>query len=204
MTTDIQPALLGAVLAGVLGLMAGVIRGAMYNRSEHNVRRHESRSQFLQAQISELYSPLLAHFHEVESYYGVLADRLATLDAQAASGELPVDVACTQRAALCQRFAELYFDPLYGQIAALLRSKRHLVAEDSFPAYLSELQRIAVDIEATRAVAAELGEEYTPCADDYLAPVRAAAPHVESVLLTLRAGYRRSLRSLGRLQWGRG
>jgi hypothetical protein len=204
MTTDLQPALLGAVSAGLLGLLAGVIRGAMYNRSEHNVRRHESRSQFLQSQVSELYSPLLAHCHEIESYYAVLAGRLGQLDAQAAVGEIGEEVACTQRTALCQRFADLYFDPLYAQIAQLLRSKRHLVAEDSFPPYLRELQRIAVDIEATRAVAAELGEEYTPCADDYLEPVREALPQLEAALLTLRAHYRRSLRSVGRLHWGRG
>jgi hypothetical protein len=79
----LQPALIGVISAGVLGLLASILRGAMFNRSEHNVRRHESRSGFLQSQISELYSPLLGHLSEIQAYHDVLRQKLAELDVRA-------------------------------------------------------------------------------------------------------------------------
>jgi hypothetical protein len=202
MTTDIQPALLGAVFVGFLGLLAGVIRSAMYNRSEHNVRRHESRSQLLQAQLSELYSPLLGHLYEIQSYYDVLQNKLAQLDAAAAAGE-DAELSPDRREALCRRFAELYFDHLYRDVALLLRGRRHLISAETFPGYLQELLRFAIDIEASRAVASQLGDEYHPCSDDYVDPVRAAVPQLEAALADIKAEYERHLRSLGRLRWGR-
>jgi hypothetical protein len=187
----------------VLGVIASIVRGAMFNRSEHNIRRHESRSSFLQAQISELYSPLLGHLCEIETYHEVLRGKLAELDVRAAVEPDASVLSEQQRAELCARFAEAYFDPQYREIGLLLRSRRHLIAEDSFPAYLSELQRFAINIEASQAVSRALGEPSNPCSEEYVAAARAAIPHVEVILTSLRAHYRRHLKALGRLHWGR-
>jgi hypothetical protein len=203
MSIDLQPALIGVLTAGVLGLLASVVRGAMFNRSEHNVRRHESRSSFLQAQISELYSPLLGHLSEIQTYHDVLRAKLAELDIRAAVDPAAPCLSEAQRQDLCQLFAEAYFDPHYREIAALLRGRRHLIAEDGFPAYLSELQRFAVNVEASRAVSAALGETVSPCSDEYVEAARAAAPQLEATLTVLRGAYRRHLRALGKLHWGR-
>jgi len=203
MSAYLQPAIFGVLAAGVLGVVASIVRGAMFNRSEHNIRRHESRSGFLQAQISELYSPLLGHLCEIETYHEVLRSKLAELDIRAATDPEASVLSEEQRAALCARFAAAYLDPQYREIALLLRGRRHLVAEDSFPAYLAELQRFAINIEASAAVSRALGEPASPCSEDYIAAARAAIPHIEAILVALRAHYRRHLRSLGRLHWGR-
>ncbi|MDQ3023938.1 MAG: hypothetical protein M3R04_06095 [bacterium] len=203
MTIDLQPALLGILIAGILGLVASVVRGAMFNRSEHNVRRHESRSSFLQSQISELYSPLMGHLSEIQTYHDVLRLKLAELDARAVTDPYTPVFSELQRQTLCARFAEAYFDPQYREIALLLRGRRHLIAEDSFPQYMSELQRFAINIEASRAARRELGEADSPCSDEYVEVVRAALPQVEATLAALRQHYRRHLRTLGRLHWGK-
>jgi hypothetical protein len=199
----LQPALIGVFAAGVLGVIASVLRGAMFNRSEHNIRRHESRSGFLQSQISQLYSPLLGHLSEIETYHEVLRSKLAALDVRSVvdPGSRGLDEG--QRLELCNKFAESYFDPHYREIAGLLRSRRHLIAEDEFPRYLVELQRFAVNVEASAAVSRALGEAHNPCSEEYVDAARAALPHVEATLASLRRYYRRHLRALGRLHWGR-
>jgi hypothetical protein len=68
---------------------------------------------------------------------------------------------------------------------------------------MDALLRFAVNVEASRAVSHALGEDLGPCSDDYAAVVRAALPHVEATLSALRRHYRRHLRALGRLHWGR-
>jgi hypothetical protein len=198
-----QPALIGVVFAGVLGVVASVLRGAMFNRSEHNIRRHESRSSFLQSQISQLYSPLLGHLSEIEAYHEVLREKLAELDVRGVVDPAAPSLDEEQRRELCQRFAESYFDPHYREIAVLLRGRRHLVAEDEFPQYLAELQRFAVNIEASLAVSRALGQQISPCSDEYVVAARAALPHVDVTLASLRRYYRRHLRALGRLHWGK-
>jgi len=199
----LQPALIGVIDAGILGVLASIVRGAMFNRSEHNIRRHESRSGFLQSQISQLYSPLLGHLSEIEAYHEVLQGKLAELDVRSAVDPDAPSLDENQRRELCTRFAESYFDPHYREVAQLLRSKRHLIAEDDFPAYLAELQRFAVNIEASLAVSRALGEAVNPCSDEYVEAARAALPQVDATLAALRRYYRRHLRALGKLHWGR-
>jgi hypothetical protein len=66
-----------------------------------------------------------------------------------------------------------------------------------------ELLRFAVNIEASAAVSRALGEAANPCSEDYVVAARAALPQVEATLAALRHHYRRHLRALGKLHWGR-
>jgi hypothetical protein len=177
-----------------------VLRTILWNRNEHNVQRNEARMQFLQAQISELYSPLLSHLSETNAYYEMLQSIVERLRREDIARALPQRETERRIRAVEQRFDRDYFNPLKESIAELLRSRRHLIAEDQFPQAFSDFLRHAMEWDATRAVVEELGEDY-----DYsgISGAKWPAGIVEQVELTLhglRRQYRRHLRSLGRLR----
>ena len=200
MSNELQVALTSALAIGMLTFVASVTRTILWNRNEHNVRRHEARMLFLQAQISELYSPLLGYLSESTTYYDVLeriVDKIRRDDLAAGRGERESE---RRIRAVRQRFDRDYFNPLKGRIAEKLSSQRHLIAEDQLPQYFRDFLRHATEWEATRSVVDELGEDY-----DYagISGVRWPAgilEEVEATLARLRREYRRHLKSLGRLR----
>ena len=196
MTPELQTALLGASAVGVLSILANVIRQAMWNHNDQRLARNESRQAFLRTQISELYSPLLGHLHETATYCETLARVTEQVRGETTEGN---DTE-SRIAAIQERFETEHFAPLRTRITELLLSKRHLIVEDTFPAYLQELIAHATAWEAARTVHREMGKAYTAggmCGGEL---PRRVITEVERTLLELRTEYRAHLRTAGKLR----
>ncbi len=195
MSPDLQTALYGACAVGVLSILAGVIRQAMWNHNDAKMARTESRLAFLRVQISELYSPLLGYLHETATYCDTLNKVIDQIILTA-----PLDTSKDSTAAIIERFESDHFEPLRSHITELLLSKRHLVVEDRFPPYLQELIAHATEWEASRTVQRELGLQSTS-ADGYCTRLQEQVIlEVEQTLLDLRTEYRSHLRWAGKLR----
>lgn len=196
---ELQSAIIGAAAGGVFYITALLLRTWLSNRSDHNAARHDSRVRFLQEQISQLYGPLTGYLHETNTYYRILERVRARIREQdSAAG---IDTAETEERLrrIGRRFDELYFQRIYRQIAALMRSKRHLIAEERFPDYLREFLGHAMDWEGTRSVVSELGQDYDFSGISGHRWPEGIVRQVEEILYELRRDYRRHLRKLGRM-----
>ena len=195
MSPEFETALVGALAVGALSVLAGVVRQAMWNRNGFRLSRHEGRIGFLQAQISELYSPLLGLLYESTAYY----DTLHRLTAQLNSSGMPPEEAELAADAVEQRFTREYFEPLRMKTVELLCAKRHLIVEDRFPQYLQDFMVHATEWEARSAVLKELGPGLNLNGLSAAKWPREIIGEVEHTLYSLRQEYRRELRSVGKL-----
>ena len=196
---ELQSAIIGAAAGGVFYITALLLRTWLSNRSDHNAARHESRVRFLQEQISLLYGPLTGYLHETTSYYRILESITQRIrEEDLARGIDPQETRQRIRR-ISQRFDEQYFSRIYRQIAALMRSKRHLIAEERFPEYLRQFLGHAMDWEGTREVVSELGEDYDFSGISGQRWPDGILETVEQILYDLRSDYRRHLRKLGRM-----
>jgi hypothetical protein len=176
-----------------------LLRTWLSNRSDHNAARHESRVRFLTEQISLLYGPLLGYLHETTTYYEMLRAITLRLRADgAAAGEDSREIE-ERIHRVARRFDEQYFTRINRQIAALMRSKRHLIAEERFPDYLQKYLAHAADWDATRLVVQELGREYDFAGISGQHWPDGIVQEVEQILYRLRRDYRRHLKKLGRM-----
>ncbi|MBN2082133.1 hypothetical protein JW859_07985 [bacterium] len=196
MTTELQTAITGALLIGVLSILANVIRQAMWNHNDFRLARNESRLSFLKTQICDLYSPLLGYLHESAAYCDTLRqviEQLRVAGGREQNIELKVE-------AIRDRFDREHFEPLRLKITELLLSRRHLIVEDRFPEYLERLISQATQWEASRTVLRELGQRYAAgevCSGEW---PREVITEVERTLLDLRMEYRQHLRTAGKLR----
>lgn len=199
MSSDLQIALYGASAVGFLSILAGVIRQAMWNRNDFRLARSEARSSFLQAQISELYSPLLGLLIESNTYYETL--KRITIQLNAEGKQKDTSLAETDQAvsAIELRFNQDYFEPLRVKVIDLLCAKRHLIEEDRFPIYLQEFIVHATEYEAKRTVVSELGAGVNLNGLDGAKWPKEIIPEVENTLYQLRKEYRTHLRLAGRM-----
>ena len=176
-----------------------MLRTWLSNRSDHNAARHESRVRFLTEQISLLYGPLLGYLHETTTYYEILRAITLRLRADGAAAGEDARVIEERIHTLAERFDREYFTRINRQIAALLRSKRHLIAEERFPEYLRAYLAHAADWDASRIVVQELGREFDYAGISGQHWPDGIVQEVEQILYSLRSDYRKHLKKLGRM-----
>ncbi|MCB1219617.1 MAG: hypothetical protein H7A35_01775 [Planctomycetales bacterium] len=198
-SVELQSAIIGAAAGGIFYLTALLLRTWLSNRSDHNAARHDSRVRFLQEQISQLYGPLVGYLHETNTYYEILRAITQRIRAEgAARGDDPHEIeARIER--IAARFDRDYFSRINRLINLLLRSKRHLIAEERFPDYLRSFLGHAADWDATRIVVQELGSEYDYAGISGQQWPDGIVQEVERILYELRSDYRRHLKKLGRM-----
>ncbi|MCB1217380.1 MAG: hypothetical protein R3F46_06315 [bacterium] len=198
-SAELQSAIIGAAAGGVFYITALLLRTWLSNRSDHNAARHESRVRFLQEQISSLYGPLSGYLHETTTYYEMLRSITQRLRADSAAGGEDPQL-CEERIRIVsERFDSEYFTRINRQIAALMRSKRHLIAEEHFPQYLRDYLAHAADWDATRLVVRELGRGHDYAGISGQQWPDGIVASVDAILYELRRDYRRHLRKLGRM-----
>ena len=118
---------------------------------------------------------------------------------EAADGGVAIEETEARISRIGKRFDELYFSRINKHISALLRSKRHLIAEERFPQYLRDFLGHAADWDATRVVLQELGPGHDYAGISGYCWPQGIVPTVENILYGLRSEYRGHLKNLGRL-----
>jgi hypothetical protein len=153
---DLLNTLLGTgVLIGVVGWF---VSHRLTSRREETARRDNAARSHLEAQIEQLYGPLLGHIQYSRFVYEVATHRLAPSPSE------PIDFTklSTNEGEIWRFFVESYFLPNNARIRDIIRAKMHLLDEGILPQSFEAFLRHEAQFEALHRLWKEKEVETPP------------------------------------------
>lgn len=133
---NVLPALVGAVVGGLITMIGWFVNYSFSRRKDIELRQREARLNYLREQIEELYSPLWGLAEQSRIIHDVAARRLPA----SSDGKIDRFRFTKQDNEVYMYFNEKYFLPINSQVAELIRKKIYLLKDgqlpDSFKGYL--------------------------------------------------------------------
>jgi hypothetical protein len=134
MLQNLLPALIGALVGGLITMLGWVANYYFGRKKEIETRQREAKLRYLQQQIEELYAPLWSLIEQTKTVHQVACKRLPVRN----DGSIDPSKFTAQDDEISRFFNETYYLPANSQMAEIIRKKVHLLKDGILPVSFSD------------------------------------------------------------------